>query len=65
MKILKFNESWKSDIEDRVDTYIKYAKIKYPDLTADEVINKIMNKNDSMRFNSDEEKILFKEKWNK
>lgn len=56
----KFNEGI---IEDRVNSYIKIAKIKYADKTADEIIDIIENGNENMRFNSDEEKNLFKSKW--
>ena len=61
MKHLKsFNESM---MEDRVDSYIKIAKIKYADKTADEIIDIIENGNENLRFNSEEEKELFKYKW--
>ena len=61
MKHLKsFNESL---MEDRVDWYIKIAKVKYADKTADEIIDIIENGNESLRFNSEEEKKLFKSKW--
>lgn len=61
MKHLKgFNEGL---IEDRVDWYIKIAKIKYADKSADEIIDIIENGNESLRFNSEEEKKLFKSKW--
>jgi len=61
MKHLKsFNEGL---IEDRVGWYIKIAKIKYNDKTADEIIDIIENGNDNMKFNSDEEKRLFKTEW--
>ena len=61
MKHLKsFNESL---MEDRVDWYIKIAKIKYADKTADEIIDIIENGNESLKFNSEEEKELFKSKW--
>jgi hypothetical protein len=69
MKNLKsFNES-KRDwlfrllMEDRVNWYIKIAKIKYADKTADEIIDIIENGDESLKFNSDEEKELFKYKW--
>lgn len=55
MKILKFNESI---IMYRIDNYIKYAKIKYPDLTADEIIEIIDNKNNELAFNSDKERTI-------
>jgi len=58
----KFNESLS---EDRVDSYIKIAKVKYPNLSADEIIDIIEKGNESMRFNSEEEKDLFRTKWNK
>jgi hypothetical protein len=53
----------KTIIEDRVDSYITIAKIKYPDKTADEIIYIIENGTDGMRFNSKEEKELFSAKW--
>jgi len=58
----KFNESL---TEDRVNSYIKIAKIKYPNLSADEIIDIIEKGNESMRFNSEEEKDLFRTKWSK
>jgi len=61
MKNLKsFNESI---MEDRVESYINIVKIKYPDKTADEIIDIIENGNETLRFNSEEEKELFKYKW--
>ena len=61
MKHLKsFN---KSMMEYRVDYYIKIAEIKYTDKTADEIIDIIENGNENLRFNSEDEKELFKYKW--
>ncbi len=51
-------------MEYRVESYIKIAKIKYAEKTADEIIDIIENGNESLRFNSEEEKELFKYKWN-
>lgn len=51
-------------MEDRVDYYIKIAKIKYSDKSAVEIIDIIENGNENLRFNSEEEKELFKSKWN-
>lgn len=64
MKILKFNEGWKKSIMlDRVENYVKYAKIKYPNLTSDEIIEIIDNKGNELAFTSNKEKNLFKAKW--
>ena len=52
-----------SHMEDRTDWYIKIAKRAYADKTADEIIDIIENGNEMLKFNSDEEKKLFKSKW--
>lgn len=47
----------------RVDSYITICKIKYKDLSADEIIDIIENGNEVLRFNSEYEKNLFKKRW--
>jgi hypothetical protein len=49
--------------EERADWYIKIAKIKYADKSADEIIEIIENGAEGLRFNSEREKELFKLKW--
>lgn len=53
----------KSFTEERVDWYMKIARIKYAGKTADEIIEIIENGTEGLRFNSEEEKELFKHRW--
>lgn len=66
--IRKYNEHQSDDrdqLQARVDWYIKIANIKYPNLSADEIIDIIENGNENLRFNSEEEKNLFRKEWEK
>lgn len=47
----------------RINSYLKIAREKYNDMTSEEIINKIDNGPESMRFKNEEEKELFKQKW--
>lgn len=65
----EYDEDLKEGLEEnftdwRVNSYLKIAREKYNNMTSDEVIDKIENGPESMRFKNEEEKNLFKEKWN-
>lgn len=61
MKHLRsFNEGM---TEDRVDIFIKIAKAKYADKTAEQIIEIINSGNEMSKFNSKKEERLFKSKW--
>lgn len=47
----------------RINSYLKISREKYNDMTSEEIINKIDNGPESMRFRNEEEKELFKQKW--
>jgi hypothetical protein len=51
--------------EIRVNSYLKIAREKYKDKTADEIIDINNHGNPSLRFNDDEERELFKQEWEK
>ena len=62
------NEDIKEGLEEnftdwRINSYLKIARQKYSGMTSDEIISKIDNGPESMRFKNEEEKELFKEKW--
>jgi hypothetical protein len=47
----------------RINSYLKIARDKYNGMTSEEIIDKIDNGPETMRFRNEEEKELFKEKW--
>ena len=64
----EYDEDLKEGLEEnftdwRINSYLKIARQKYNGMTSEEIISKIDNGPESMRFKNEGEKELFKKKW--